>query len=89
MAEFLGFAVVLGFAWLVLWIFYRGLILVLVAAEQLEKWIFHSDDPLPRRILAIPLWIPLALFYYSMLIFAVWGAITMAKSAKNWWEDGK
>jgi hypothetical protein len=89
MGEFIGLAVVLGLGLLICWLFFKALVLTLMAAGRLQTWIFHSDDPVLFRVLAVPVWIPLALFYYVMLFLAIISAVRLAKSAKNWWEDGK
>jgi hypothetical protein len=87
MGSFIAFVVLIGIGLLVCWLFFKAFVLTLMAADQLQNWIFHSDDPVLFRVLAVPIWIPLALFYYVMLFLAIISAFRLAKDFANWWRE--
>lgn len=89
MGELIGGLIVIAIGLCFVWLIYKGLVYLLLAPVRLGEWIFHSDAPLLGRVLAVPLWVPLALFRLTMIVIAILSAISLLNNFRDWWHQGK
>jgi len=72
-------------AWLVIACLIIGLVnFLLHLSSDLGRWIFKSHGFLPGRIVALLIWIPLALFRLCILFIGFLSAVLLARKARRW-----